>query len=81
MHERALADFNALQLNAVYAERQVFFSQTVAVGLSMITNLLLTNFFGITGTVATLVIGSAAYFISSSICTRRSPLLNVRKTP
>ncbi len=77
---RAFADFNALQLNAVYSERQVFISQALAVGLAIVVNLALTKLFGIAGTVATLVIGSAAYFIVSSIYTRRSPLLNVRET-
>ena len=77
---RAFADFNALLLNAVYSERQVFISQSLAVGVAIAANLALTRLFGIAGTVATLAIGSTAYLVVSSIYTRRSPLLNVCET-
>ena len=73
---RAFADFNALLLNGVYAERDVFTSQLAALGFAVVMNLVLTHLFGIVGTVATLVIGAAAYFIASSISTRKNPSLN-----
>lgn len=77
---RAFADFNALQLNAVYSERQVFIAQACAVSLAIVVNFVLTKHFGIAGTVATLVLGSTAYLIASGFYTRRSPPLNTRET-
>ena len=73
---RAFADFNALLLNGVYAERAVFTSQLTALGLAVVMNVMLTHFFGIPGTVATLVLGAAAYFIASSLSIRKNPSLN-----
>ena len=77
---RAFADFNALQLNAVYSERHVFIAQACAVCLTIVVNVLLTEHFGIAGSIVTLVLGSTAYLIASGFFTRRSPSLNVRET-
>ena len=73
---RAFADFNALLLNGVYQERAVFVSQVAALGLAVVLNIVLTNLFGIAGTVTTLVLGAGAYYIASSLYIRRSPSLN-----
>lgn len=73
---RAFADFNALLLNGVYAERDVFTSQLTAMGIAVVTNLVLTHLFGIAGTVATVVLGAAAYLIASSFSIRKNPSLN-----
>ena len=78
---RAFADFNALLLNAVYAEREVFLSQFAALALAIGFNIALTHLYGIGGTVLTLVIGSAAYAFISRTRVRRNPLLNPRETP
>ena len=77
---RVFADFNALLLNGVYAERAVFQSQSVALILAVACNVLLTHLFGIAGTVSTLVLGSAAYVLMSSFYTHRNAALNVRVT-
>ena len=77
---RAFADFNALQLNAVYSERQVFIAQACAVSLAIIVNVVLTKHFGISGTVFTFVIGSTAYLVASRFFTCRSPSLNIHET-
>ena len=77
---RAFADFNALQLNAVYSERQVFIAQACAVSFGIVVNVVLTQHFGIAGTVVTLVLGSTAYFIASGFYTWHSPSLNKRET-
>ena len=73
---RALADFNALLLNGVYAERDVFFSQAASLVLAIALNIALTSVFGIAGTVATLVLGSTAYFLMSGFCICRRPSFN-----
>ena len=78
---RAFADFNALLLNGVYAERDVFTSQLAALTFAVVMNLTLTHLFGIAGTVITLVLGAAAYFIASSISIRKNPSLNGLVTP
>ena len=78
---RAFADFNALLLNAVYAERDVFRSQLAALALAIGFNIVLAHLYGIGGTVLTLVIGSAAYGLISRAHVRRNPLLNPRETP
>lgn len=78
---RAFADFNALLLNAVYSERDVFISQLAALALAVGFNIVLTHLYGMDGTVATLVIGSAAYYLISRARTRRNALLNPRETP
>ena len=77
---RAFADFNALQLNAVYSEHHVFIAQACAVSLAVVVNVVLTKHFGIAGTVVTLVLGSTAYLIASGFYTWRSPSLNTRET-
>jgi O-antigen/teichoic acid export membrane protein len=77
---RAFADFNALQLNAVYSERLVFIAQAGAVSLAIAVNVVLTKHFGIAGAVVALVLGSTAYLIASGFYTWRSPSLNTRET-
>jgi hypothetical protein len=73
---RAFADFNALLLNGVYSERDVFVSQSMALGLAVVLNITLTHFFGMAGTVATVMIGSCAYYAISSLYVRKNPSLN-----
>jgi hypothetical protein len=75
---RAFADFNALLLNAAYAERDVFKSQATALALAVACNILLTHWYGIAGTVCTLVLGSAAYLLMSSVYTQRNAALHSR---
>ena len=78
---RVLADFNALLLNGVYAERDVFYSQAASLVLAIALNIALTSVFGIKGTVATLLLGSTAYFLMSSFYIRRRPSLNGPNMP
>ena len=60
----------------VYAERDVFFSQAASLVLAIALNIALTSVFGIAGTVATLVLGSTAYFLMSGFCICRRPSFN-----
>lgn len=73
---RALADFNALLLNGAYSERDVFVSQSMALGLAVAFNLTLTHFFGMAGAVATVMIGSFAYYAISSLYVRNNHSIN-----
>jgi O-antigen/teichoic acid export membrane protein len=70
---RALADYNALLLNAVYREREIFIAQSIALALSVGVNLVLTAQFGIAGTVSALVLGAGIYLATSGVCVRRLP--------
>jgi hypothetical protein len=48
----------------------------MALGLAVVLNITLTHFFGMAGTVATVMIGSCAYYAISSLYVRKNPSLN-----
>lgn len=74
---RAVADYNALLLNAMYRERDIFIAQSIALVLGVILNVVLTRSFGMAGTVCTLVLGSGIYLVTSGVYTRRSLELKI----
>ncbi|HYH42456.1 MAG TPA: hypothetical protein VD867_10755, partial [Burkholderiales bacterium] len=69
---RTVADYNALLLNSIYREREIFVSQVSSAGLALASNLVLTSTFGIAGTVATVVLGASCYAGLSSLCLQRN---------
>jgi len=74
---RAIADYNALLLNAVYREQGILIAQSIALFLSLALYVVLTHAFGIAGTVCTLLLGSGIYLIGSGVYARRSPELKI----
>lgn len=74
---RAVADYNALLLNGAYRERDILVSQSIALALSIVVNIVLTRSFGVSGSVCVLTFGSLVYLALSGLCARRAVQLKI----
>lgn len=69
---RNIGDYNSLVLNAVFCERAVLRSQVFALASSFLSSIVLTPLFGIGGLLVSVVVGAAAYLMTSTLLTRRA---------
>lgn len=76
---RGVADFNAMTLNALHLEREVFLAHSITVGLSLALSLALTTKLGLIGLVATVFIAAVIYLTITQLFSSRA--LSLIKAP
>ena len=60
---RGIADFNAMTLNALHLENQVFLAHVIAVGVSLVLALVLTAKLGLIGLIAAVFVAATIYLV------------------
>jgi O-antigen/teichoic acid export membrane protein len=68
---RILADYNAIVLNALHDERDIFRSQGLSLSVSAVLNVVLTSHYGLYGTVVSVIAGAVIYLLTTSLYVRQ----------
>jgi O-antigen/teichoic acid export membrane protein len=75
---RGAADFNAMVLNALYLEREVFRVHLITVGISLVLSLVLISQLGLLGLMATVFIAAIIYLVLSHLFSLRALKLVIK---